>query len=136
MLAVYDKPDQGGNGYGWISSQDWIYENLRVWIDQNHDGVSQEAELHPLGSLGISAIRLQYELSKVQDTNGNLFRYQSVIRDASGGEANMTIYDVSVHFGEARSDDNTANWFHSPTSFSPGASNTNSRSNTGWVPPN
>ncbi len=114
-LAVFDQPDQGGNSDGWITRDDQIYDKLRIWIDENHDGVSQSPELHTLNSLGVAAVRLSYEFSQLKDANGNLFRYRSMIRDLSGGEANMTIYDVYPQLGAKREDTSTANWFLSPT---------------------
>ncbi len=46
-LGVYDD-----NHDDVIDAQDAIYEQLRIWIDDNHDGVSQPGELHTLAELG------------------------------------------------------------------------------------
>jgi hypothetical protein len=40
-LAVFDLQENGGNGDGMIDSQDAIWPKLLVWIDSNHDGISQ-----------------------------------------------------------------------------------------------
>ena len=114
-LAVYDRLDHGGNGDGWISKEDAIYDKLRVWVDENHDGISQPAELHTLESVGVAAISLQYELSQTTDRYGNRFRLRSIIRDATGGEADTVIYDVLLTLGGSRQDDSTTNWFIRPT---------------------
>ena len=113
-LRVFDEPENGGNGDGVISAQDAIYGKLRVWIDANHDGVSQPEELHTLASLGIAAIGLDYTYSKLVDQYGNVFRYRSTLRDASGGEADKTLYDVYLVLGISRSETSAAAWKMKP----------------------
>jgi len=53
-LAIYDTSAYGGNNDGVIDSKDAVWSKLRVWIDANHDGVSQPEELHTLEEIGIS----------------------------------------------------------------------------------
>jgi hypothetical protein len=110
-LAVYDRPDQGGNGDGRISKEDAIYGKLRVWVDENHDGISQPAELHTLDSLDIASIDLQYKEVKKVDEFGNIFRFRSSVRDSAGGETNKVTYDVYLTLGSSQPDETTANWF-------------------------
>jgi hypothetical protein len=74
-LAVYDDPENGGNGDGVIDAKDAVYKSLRIWIDSNHDGVSQPGELHTLASLGINSISLNYKEGDGTDQFGNLFKY-------------------------------------------------------------
>ena len=109
-LAVYDQREEGGNNDGWISKDDSIYEKLRVWQDDNHDGISQPEELHTLRSLGIAAISLHYSTSRRVDANGNIFRFRSAIRDATGGEATKVIYDVFLPLGAERAASIASNW--------------------------
>lgn len=75
-LAVYDSADFGGNGDGLISERDLIWEDLRLWVDRNHDGISQAAEIANLRRYRIVAISLQYAESNEVDGNGNRHRYQ------------------------------------------------------------
>lgn len=85
-LAVYDQPENGGNGDGVISAADRIYPELLVWIDSNHDGISQPQELHHLADLGITKIDLKYNaVDTYTDKWGNEFEFESFV-DVIGRE--------------------------------------------------
>lgn len=49
-----------------ITSADAQWNNLRMWVDVNADGVSQAAELKTLASLGITSINLAYSAMEWQ----------------------------------------------------------------------
>lgn len=95
-LALHDTPQFGGNGDGVIDAHDQVYSKLRVWIDANHDGVSQPDELLTLPELGIFSISLDYKLSGRTDEFGNVFRYRATINQDQSGGSNVgpKIYDV------------------------------------------
>lgn len=80
-LAVFDDPRNGGNGNGRIDPGDAIYSSLRLWIDRNHDGISQPDELIPLAHAGVFAIELTYVQTDKTDELGNHFRYLAHIWD-------------------------------------------------------
>jgi hypothetical protein len=81
-LATFDQPVNGGNGDGRIDARDAVYSKLRVWVDLNHNGVSDPGELFSLSQLGISSISLKYEKSRWTDVFGNRFgRKTGIVRN-------------------------------------------------------
>ena len=93
-LAEYDKPAQGGNDDGFISRKDAIYSQLRLWIDANHNGISEPDELHTLEEMGVHRIELDFRRSDMTDLNGNIFRYRARIWDQHRAIPNRWTYDV------------------------------------------
>ena len=95
-LAVYDDPANGGNGDGVIDANDQVFSKLRLWVDANHDGISQPGELHTLPEMGVFSISLSYSLSTKTDEFGNVFRYRGTINQGQSGESSVgkKIYDV------------------------------------------
>jgi hypothetical protein len=102
-LAQYDKPENGGNGDGILDERDVIFSRLRLWIDENHDGISQPNELHRLSEFGVYSLSLKYVESRRTDEFGNQFRYKSQVnpgeqrdrRDqTASGEPGRWTFDV------------------------------------------
>ena len=90
-LAQYD-----ANGDGVIDASDPIYSQLRLWIDANHDGISQPEELHTLAEMGVYSISLDYSLSMRTDEFGNVFRYNAKVNAGQPGASDVgkKAYDV------------------------------------------
>lgn len=102
-LAVFDQPANGGNGDGVIDSRDAVWNKLRIWIDSNHDGISQPSELYTLPSLGIGSLSLRYTESRFTDQFGNQFRYKGKVNpngNPNGDRINRVIYDVFLVTGK------------------------------------
>ena len=102
-LAQYDKPENGGNNDGVIDDHDQVFSRLRLWIDENHDGICQPNELHALPELGVYSLALKYFTSRRTDEWGNQFRYRAQVnpgerKDArdqtASGDPGRWTYDV------------------------------------------
>jgi hypothetical protein len=93
-LAVYDQLSRGGNGDGVIDKRDAIFSSLRLWIDSNHDGISQPEELHTLPSMGVNSISLKYHLERRTDQYGNVFRYAAQVNPGDPANVGKIAYDI------------------------------------------
>jgi len=55
-LSAYDS-----NGDGFITDEDQLWDSLKVWVDSNQNGYSEEDELYFLNDLTITSITLDYD---------------------------------------------------------------------------
>lgn len=97
-LAEFDKRENGGNGDGVIDNRDMVFSQLLLWIDENHNGISEKNELHTLTELGVYSISLHYRDDRsLFDQYGNWFHYQAALNpDPHDGESRdgRVTYDV------------------------------------------
>lgn len=93
-LAYYDKNDLDpkdksyGVGDGMIDNKDAIFSKLRLWSDDNGDGLGQENELHSLDEFDIVAISVRPNLNyQERDIWGNQIKGKaSVIGKSINGQ--------------------------------------------------
>ncbi len=90
-LAWYDQ--NGGNSDGIMDARDPIWSSLRLWIDWNHDAVTQAGELYPLEQWGLSSISLQFQTIGRKDGHGNMFRLKAPCQ-----LGNKTRFGYDVYF--------------------------------------
>jgi hypothetical protein len=94
-LAQYDKPENGGNGDGIIDSRDAVFSSLRLWVDANHDGVSQPEELHKLPEMGVFSISLNIQRTPNKtDQYGNIFLFKTKVNQGMESDVGRKAYDV------------------------------------------
>jgi len=67
------------NQDGVIDASDPVWSSLLLWIDRNHDGVSQPDELIRVASSGMTAIELGHTWRVGRDASGNFFGYSAQV---------------------------------------------------------
>ncbi len=91
-LAAYDS-----NADGVIDKKDAIWPKLLVWIDKNHDGISQPDELFSLDAIGIKQIDLKYSENWYVDQFGNIFRYKGSLKPENGDDLDRITFDIFLN---------------------------------------
>lgn len=93
-LAVFDLPENGGNGDGKINRRDEVFRQLYLWTDTNHNGISEPSELTLLRVSAVRTIELDYRESRREDEHGNKFKYRARVRDQNGAQVGRWAWDV------------------------------------------
>jgi hypothetical protein len=101
--TVLPNGQRAGNGYaamaaldsqhdGVLNAQDAAWNQLKVWVDTNHDGQTDPGELKTLAEAGVVAINLNFSQGTALD-HGNLLGMVSSYRASDG--AQHAVADVS-----------------------------------------
>lgn len=93
-LAEFDKTRNGGNRDGFIDSRDEVFSRLNFWQDLNHNGFSEQNELHTISLLGVAKFDLDYRESRRTDAHGNQFEYRAKVWDERGAQVGRWAWDV------------------------------------------
>jgi hypothetical protein len=103
-LAIYDRPTYGGNGNRVLDPSDSIWSRLRIWIDSNHDGISQLNELTTLGAWNITMLGIAGTGdASFTDANGNFFNLRAAVIFGSGGSRRTEwYYDIILQVDKAQ----------------------------------
>lgn len=99
-LAQYDTAAFGGNGDGAIDESDGVWNELRLWIDVNHDGVSQPAEISPPARERVVRLELDRVHDHAVDPQGNSLML--VGSYARRGDGNDTVSHLLADIAFAR----------------------------------
>lgn len=99
--ALIDLDGGAADGDGQIRSTDPAYAQLLVWLDSNHNGVSEPWELQTLPQAGIQVIFTGYRESPRVDRNGNAYKLVGdILVEKKNGEASLRrIFDVYLTAG-------------------------------------
>jgi hypothetical protein len=97
-LKDFDRLPGPGRDDGRIDARDAVYAQLRVWLDRNHNGISEPDELLPLSTAGVTRIFTGYREMRRVDRHGNQYRYVGLATiERNGRELPRLIFDVFLN---------------------------------------
>jgi hypothetical protein len=70
----YLKQQIDSNGDNVINANDTLFSKLKVWQDENQDGISQTEELKTLDEIGITSISLSSANTDIESKKINIFQ--------------------------------------------------------------
>ena len=89
------------NADGRIDANDAVFHSLRLWLDRDHDGISDGDELLSLDDGGVTAIFTQYRESRRVDRNGNRYAYVgSALIVRRDREHRRAVFDVYLNVSQ------------------------------------
>lgn len=88
-LRMFDR-----NADGVVDASDPVWDSLRLWLDSNHNGVSEPAEISTVVSSPIRGIGVPYKIVGRRDRFGNLYRYKGRVYMADDDNGFDRVYDI------------------------------------------
>jgi hypothetical protein len=95
-LRVYDAPAFGGDADGAITRHDQIWGRLRIWVDRNHDAVSQSSEIGPIQVYGVLSIQLAFVVYPEVEANGNRRKFRSTYAKRTTRNGRPVLVDLAI----------------------------------------
>ena len=93
--ALFDLDGGPGRSDHQIDARDDAYSRVLLWLDRNHNAVSDQGELLTLQQAGVRTIFTDYRDGPRVDKEGNKYRYVGdslVVKNKQ--ESDRTIFDV------------------------------------------
>jgi hypothetical protein len=98
-LVKYDTPDFGGDGDGRITSKDRVWPQLKLWVDRNHDAISQPGEISVPMAHGIVALNLAVYDAHAYDQQGNeIYLAGNYVMRVQGRTEERVMADIEFAF--------------------------------------
>lgn len=97
-LAQYDRVGLGGNDDGFITPADQIWGQLKLWRDNNADGISTENEMFSPADFGIHHFDTVPRVNNRQDGAGNKLPLWSWAKKTLDNNGNRRFKMVDVFF--------------------------------------
>ena len=97
-LADYDSFASGGTEDGAITADDLIFDQLRVWIDSDHDGSTDPGELLTLAEVGLRSVELGFREKVRTDRHGNHLVYKGLAWAGEPGDPSSRVRMTDVFF--------------------------------------
>ena len=85
------------NNDGILDSADAVWPSLLLWIDANHNGVSERQELTPIVASTIESLDLSAHWTGRVDRNGNLYRFEAGYRRSGTTRRYYDVYLRALH---------------------------------------
>ena len=91
------------NGDGVIDKNDSEFVNLRVWIDANHNGISETDEIKTLEELGITSISLDHtSKSETDSSTGTIVSESAIVTFADGSTRGISEHWFKVNSSDSK----------------------------------